>query len=264
MKKVIFIIIILLFLVFLYGHYIEVNNFKVNEYVIDLDVPESFKELKIIHLSDIHYESGQKNLAKVSKKINELDADIVFFTGDLFKTNENYTEEDYEYLQDFLTNIEANYYKYAVIGDTDEIRLEKYKDLLYKADFKLLDNESTLFFYKDNTPINIIGLSDNFNLEELLTSDVTYDNAIVLTHKPDTIQNINNEKVKAIFSGHSLGGVINMPFYGGLIKKDGAQTYVDKYYFVNNTYLYINNGIGNENFNFRLFNTPSINVYRFK
>ncbi len=263
MKKVLFIIIILLFAIFLYGHYIEVNNFKINEYEIKLDVPDSFKELKIIQLSDIHYESKKENLEKISDKINDLEADIIFFTGDLFKSGEKYTEDDYTYLKNFLTNIKANFYKYAVIGDNDEDYLDKYKDMLYSADFKLLDNESTLFFYKDNMPINIIGVNDNFNLQELITKDVEYNNAILLTHKPDTIQKINSEKVKVAFSGHSLGGVINMPFYGGLIKKDGAKVYVDKYYSVNNMDLYISNGIGNEDFNFRLFNTPSINVYRF-
>ena len=50
MKKIIFIIIIIFVSIFLYGKYIEVNNFKIKEYTISSEfIPESFKELKIIH-----------------------------------------------------------------------------------------------------------------------------------------------------------------------------------------------------------------------
>lgn len=263
MKKIIFIIIILLFGIFLYGHYIEVNNFKAHEYEIKAEVPNSFKELKIIQVSDILYESKKENLDKIVDKINDLDADIIFFTGDLFKKEQTYTEDDYTYLAKSLSNMKSNYYKYAIIGDNDKNNLEKYKSIINEASFKLLDNESTLFFYKDKLPINIVGMQSDGNLDELLTKDTDYDVALVLTHEPDTINNINDARVKAVFAGHSLGGIINIPFYGGIIKKTGAKTYVDNYYIINNTELFISNGIGNESFNFRFLNTPSINIYRF-
>ena len=40
--------------------------------------------------------------------------------------------------------------------------------------------------------------------------------------------------------------------------------YYDPYYKIDNTDLYISGGIGVSNFNFRLFNRPSYNLYRFK
>ena len=43
----------------------------------------------------------------------------------------------------------------------------------------------------------------------------------------------------------------------------GSNTYTDDYYKVNNTELFVNNGIGYKLFLFRFLNTPSINVYRF-
>ena len=53
MKKILFIIIILLTLLFLYGRYIEPNNIIIKEYTINTEkIPESFKELKIVHFSD--------------------------------------------------------------------------------------------------------------------------------------------------------------------------------------------------------------------
>ena len=266
MKKIFLFLIIIVVCIFLYGHYVEINNFKIHEYTIDTkDIPESFKDLKIVHFSDLLYEpSYSKNLEKLVNNINQENADIIIFSGDLFKDGIKYSDEDYKYLSDNLKKIKASLYKYAALGDNDEKFLDKYKDILYDADFKLLNDESTLLFYKDETPINIVGITNPNKIEELLTKDEEYNYSLVITHKPDNITYLSNYDVDTILSGHSLGGLVNVPYYGGLIKKDGAETYINGTYEVNNTNLYISNGLGYENFNFRLFNTPSINVYRFK
>lgn len=266
MKKILFFIFFLLIALFLYGKYIEVNNFKIKYYTINNhDVPDSFKDLKILHFSDILYNSDapDKFLEDLSKNINDEKADIIIFSGDLFKSDEKYTDDDYNTLKNFLSTLEASLYKYAVVGDNDKTNLDIYKDILYESDFNLLDNENTLLFYKDITPINILGISNTENLNDLLLTDVEYNYSIVITHQPDIISELINYNVNTILSGHSLGGMINVPFYGGILKKDGSQKYINDYYLLDNKELFISNGIGYEKFNFRLFNTPSINVYKF-
>ena len=58
MKKFIIFLILIISLIFLYGKYIEPNNFKIKEYsVIDTNIPESFNGYKIIHLTDLYYEN---------------------------------------------------------------------------------------------------------------------------------------------------------------------------------------------------------------
>lgn len=266
MKKVIIVIIILLVLIFLYGRYIEINNFKIKEYTItNGNIPLSFEEIKIVHFSDLLYYHGYntKNLDKLVKNINNIKPDVIIFSGDLFKKNESYNEDDYNILKETLSNMEASLYKYAVIGDNDEEYLEQYKDLLYESDFQLLDNENMLFFYKDNTPINIIGLTNLDNIETLLETDTEYNYEIVIIHKPDNFDKLSNYGINTILSGHSLGGIVNIPYYGGIITTKGAKKYVNDYYKLNNSEIFISNGLGYHSFNFRLFNTPSINVYRF-
>ncbi len=265
MKKFLVIIVLLLILTFLYGRFIEVNNLKVNYYNLpSSNVPESFKELKIVHFSDLLYEPKDvKILDKLEKKVNNEDADIIIFSGDLLKEGVKYQDNDYKKLKDTLKKMSASLYKYAVIGDNDQKYLEEYKDILYESDFILLDNESKLLFYKDENPIRIMGLSDTSKVEELLQTDVDAKYTLAITHQPDNFKKISNYNINCVLSGHSLGGIINIPFYGGIIKKDGSKKYVNGNYTDNNSKLYIVNGLGYHKFNFRLFNSPSINVYKF-
>lgn len=267
MRKVIIIGILLLLSIFLYGKYIEVNNLKVNYYEIKGDVPNSFTDLKIVHFSDILYKHDDKNqdklLNKLVEKINEEKADIIIFSGDLLKNNTSYNDTDYENLKKYLSSMQASLFKFAVLGDNDESYLDKCKDLLYESEFKLLDNENMLLFYKDNTPINVIGLTNTKDIDNLFKPDTEVSYNLVITHQPDKINNLNNQDVDVMLSGHSLGGIIHLPYFGGLIKKEGATNYVNDYYKVNDTDLYVSNGVGYNNFNFRLLNRPSINVYKF-
>ena len=266
MRKFLIIIGLIIICLFLYGKYIEINNLKIHEYTIyNEKISNSFKELKIVHFSDILYkqDSNKDYLKDLTTKINEQNPDIVIFSGDLFFKGEKYNNEDIKFLKEMLNSIDSSLFKFAVIGDNDKNYLDKYKDILYESEFILLDNENKLVFYKDVTPINVIGLTDTNNVESLLESDVTYSYTLAITHEPDNLKDLSNYKIDTILSGHSLGGIINIPYYGGIITNDGAKTYINDYYELNNSEIFISNGIGNKKFEFRLFNTPSINVYRF-
>lgn len=267
MRRIIIIIFLLCTLVFLYGRYIEVNNFTTKEYTINsTEIPDSFTDLKIVQFSDILYDKDFHFWDKLVDEINKNTPDIIIFTGDLFKKGVTYDDNDYDTIKKYLSKMEANLSKFAVIGDNDQEYIEKYTDILYETDFELLDNENKLFFYKDNTPINIIGITDFNNIPDfnsLLSSDVEFNYNLVITHTPDTVLQLAPYNIDCVLTGHSLGGIINLPFYGGIIKKNGAKTYINDYYKIQNTDLYISNGLGYEDFNFRLFNTPSINIYRF-
>ena len=62
----------------------------------------------------------------------------------------------------------------------------------------------------------------------------------------------------------NLNGSINIPYLKKLFLPTDAKKYYEPHYQINNTNIYINNGIGVDRINFRLFNHPSINFYRIK
>lgn len=257
--KILFIFIILISCFYLYGRYINPSYFKVHEVAIkDSSFPKDYNGLKIAQFSDLHYgrTTNEETLKKLVKELNNLNADIIIFNGDLFD-QKNISVKNSELMISYLKKLNAKLFKFAVLGDYDKRNQNTIKAILEKSNFILLENESKLVYNDSNTPLNFIGLSDTSKIKELYENE--YYN-ITLMHQPDDVKKLQNTKIA--FAGHSLGGQIKIPFIGGLRKIEGAKTYIDSYYEVNNTKLYITNGIGTQDFSIRLFNSPSITLYR--
>lgn len=235
----------------------------VKEYSIDYDnLPESFYGLKVVHITDINY--GQKvnknKLDKVLKKINSISPDIVVFTGNLIHPNKNLSQNDKEIIIKFLNEIDASTGKYMVKGKNDS---NSFDEIVAETDFEYLDNEAKLIYYKGYTPIQLLGFSSKIDnnitdyREDLFT--------LAIVHEPDNTNRIlQNYSPNLVLAGCSLNKQLNIPYIKDLIKVDGALTYNEEYYRVNNTDLYISSGIGTLKYPFRLFNHPSFNLYRLK
>ena len=127
---------------------------------------------------------------------------------------------------------------------------------------KIKDNEYVYLYNNNQTPILLIGLDTNINLENAFKYEDNNNYKIVLSHYPDNFNLINDKNINLFLSGNSLNGQVRLPFLGGIIKKDGSKKYYDEKYYINNTNIFISNGLGNPKYDIRLLNTPSINFYR--
>lgn len=256
MKKVVKIISIILIIsltILSYGMFIGSRYTFVNEHKItDKKIPNSFHGLKIVQISDLLYPSLKSNdLDKLTKKINELKPDILVFTGNIKRNNYELTKKDITTLNKFFNSLNSNIKKYAIYGNNDNDNL---KLIFENTNFLILDNQEDIIYNGENESIKIIG----FKAKKIDFSNITESNdyTICLLSNPDKITKVSNT-CQVVFSGETLGGEIKLPFTKGL----DNHTYYKNYYLINQTKLYINNGLGN-NYNLRLFNHPSINFYR--
>lgn len=267
MKK--FLIIFFLFLVITlgYGFFIGSKYITVREYsYINNKISDAHHGLKIVHFSDLHYGTTMKikELKKIVKEINLLTPDIIFFTGDLFDKNLNYSEDE---ISDFLktfNQLKPEIAAYIIKGNYDY--QDDYYKIIDETNFKLLNNTLELFYYDDVNPIAIIGLGSSLekdsNIEKVfeeLDDDLF---TILLIHEPDQIKDINLDLVDLVLAGHSHNGQVRLPFIGSLLKINGAKLYYDEEYLIGNTSLYISGGLGTSRIPIRLFNPPSFNFYR--
>jgi len=85
--KIFIFIFIILLAIFIYGKFINPKSLTVKEIAIyDEKLNKDYNGLKIAHFSDLHYgrTTTEKELKKVINNLNDLNPDIVIFTGDLF------------------------------------------------------------------------------------------------------------------------------------------------------------------------------------
>ncbi|MBQ6282396.1 MAG: metallophosphoesterase [Bacilli bacterium] len=264
--KIIFVIIILLILLFILGRYIGNSGLKVREYKVINKNLKTFYGMKIVHFSDLHYGNivKEEKLKKLVKMINKTKPDIVIFTGDLIAKNVKIDDNVVDTLSKNLSHIESIYGKYYVTGNNDKSN-KYYEAIMNTGGFKSIDETYDIIYSKDNKSLFIAGVDVDKSLNSKTIESLNmneYDYKILALHYPDKIDDNIKYNFDLILAGHSLNGQVRLPVIGAVIKPQNAKKYYDPYYRIDNTSIYITNGIGNNSINYRLLNTPSFNLYR--
>ncbi len=267
--KILFFIIFILIIILLYSRFIGTKGLKVKEYkIVNENFTDNFYGLKIVHITDLHYgnTTNKSDLKKIVDKVNLIKPDIIVFTGDLL--DEELSNEELEEFKSILNNMKSNIKKYAVNGNHDE----NFSEILKETGFTDLNNNYDSLYNSNNSVILFSGINtnddindaikniNNFLSDEQNTNNIIY--KIMLMHEPDKILDFDYNNYDLILAGHSHNGQITIPFIGSLYKPNGSKKYYKDYYELEGTKLYISGGIGTSTLKFRLFNKPSINLYR--
>ena len=249
-------------------------------------LPEAFRGFKIVHISDIH--SGSFTDIKAVQKgidmINQQQADIILFTGDLV----NYQAAEMEPYIDIFKSLKANYGVYSILGNHDygfpnKEKADDIKSLhLRNADavasvhqrlgWKLLRNDHVMI-KKDNEVIALLGVENisakvGFpsygNLSAACSGTAHFPFKILMTHDPSHWEAEVTSKFKDIYltlSGHTHGMQFGVELPGF---KWSPVKYVYKQWagLYNNDHqkLYINRGFGFIGYPGRVGILPEITV----
>lgn len=272
LRIIIIVAVFLIAIVVLYSRFIGTTGLIVKEYPIRTnELNEDYDGLKIIHFSDLHYKStiDINYVKKLVKKINELKPDIVVFTGDLVESNVTLDDKEVKNLTKELDRINPTIETLAVIGNHDYDH-DYWNQIVPNLNWKVLDNTYEYVYSNSTTPILFVGFDDlregtpdYANAFSYLNTDSNDRYTIVLAHEPDQIDEIKDYNFDLYLSGHSHLGQIRVPLVGAIYTPVGSKKYYDEHYYVNDADLYISGGIGTSLLKLRLFNRPSINLYRF-
>lgn len=262
--------------IYLYGTYIEIKNYKTYDYKIESSkITDNFDGFTIVHISDIHYGRvlENKELNKIVKMINKVKPDIVVLTGDLIDKNTKMTTDMAATIAKTLNKIKATSGKYAINGNHDT-KFDEWDSIINDSGFMNLNNNYDTIYNGGYDYLLLAGVSSFKDKESIVNKNQKTTNFlnefekdgpiynILLMHEPDYIDDLEDNKYDLILAGHSHNGQINIPFIGAIIKPEGARKYYDNHYKIGNSDLYISNGLGVSEYNFRIFNSPSFNVYR--
>ena len=250
-KFLLFIILLIIYAFFLGPKGIYIKDYKITSKKIN----DSMHGLKILQFSDLSYGStvNMHDVKKIVKKINECNADIVIFTGDLLEKNKDIDEDDKKKIIKYFKNIKSEYGKYYVTGEDD---FEDTETILNTSGFINLDNNYQYVYISNN---DFIALLSKNNIKEYANTNMETGFNILSIHNPKVIDKYKNYNLDMAISGHTNNGYINIPYIKNLFINS---KYNKNYQKVGKTKLFINPGIGTKKVHVRLFNHPTLYLYR--
>jgi hypothetical protein len=224
-----------------------------------------------VQFSDTHlgFQYTLDQLKKLAGSINDLQPDMIVFTGDLVDEPHLYHWDNK--LIDILRSLQAKHGKYWIYGNHDHggYGTEIVFDVMEQADFTLLKNSNVLI-EKDNDRFVLAGIDDVLlgkpDIEEALQNVNPDLFTVLLAHEPDYADVTVNYPVDIQLSGHSHGGQIRFPFLGHLYTPAYAEKYVEGKYTLQNgkLELYVNKGIGTTRLPYRFLCQPEIHLFTLK
>ncbi len=239
-------------------------------------LPEGFDGYKIVHLSDIHgHEYGQGN-EKLLALVAEQEPDLIVVTGDLI--DQKGQLEMIPALAKGLSAIAPTYY---VTGNHEWAvgtgAVKELKSLLSQYGVKPLSNQYEIL-ERDGARIVLAGVDDPNGYADQTTPEELYAwiqgeapglFTVLLAHRNDHFGQYANAGYDFVLSGHGHGGIVRLPFVGGLIGTDRRffPEWTSGIYTVGDSTLFVSRGLGNNTVpfkGFRIFNRPELAVVTLK
>ncbi|MFY0643917.1 MAG: metallophosphoesterase [Bacteroidia bacterium] len=272
-----------------YGIVRGAHNYRVLNRELKIDgLAKEFHGLKILQISDIHAGSfwSKEAVKRGVELINEQDADLVFFTGDLV----NNRSSEFEGYVHVFDKVKASIGVFSVLGNHDygdysswpdkngmtkRENLEQLVEYQKSIGWNLLLNDSVII-EREGKKLAVIGVenwgshgfSQYGDLEKAYKGSEGADLKLLLSHDPShwRAQVLPNySDITATFSGHTHGmqfGVDNKYVKWSPIKyryPEWADLYQEGKQF-----LYVNRGFGYLGYPGRLGFTPEITVFELK
>ena len=212
----------------------------------EISMPGLIKEIKIMHLSDIHlgHFRGVKYLDSLVEKTLAMEPDLVAITGDLFDGRKQMKPEVLEPLKKLKVPV------YFIAGNHDGYSgIGKIKKMLGEKGIRVLENEVVR-----SGALQIVGLEhmraddggrsvhaspEGKTIREVL-SELTIESdtiTILLHHSPDGIKYAREAGINLYLAGHTHGGQLFpvtflndllFKYNRGLYQYNGMQIYVSR------------------------------------
>jgi len=235
------------------------------------DLPSPFHGYRIVQLSDIHLDEFTEPffLEHVVHKVNALAPDLVLLTGDFitrgsltFVASTHAAHRCAEILSTLTSPL-----RYAILGNHDvSVSASLVIRSLTSNGTPVLVNEHVAI-ERNGSRIWLCGSDDLCASHPDINRTVPANPdgpVLLMAHEPDyadiVVNHPRGQLVDLMFSGHSHGGQVRLPFVGPLILPPLGEKYVQGYFRFDKMQLYVNRGIGTVGLPFRLNCPPEITV----
>jgi len=223
------------------------GRIEVTEHRIRLNaLPESFRGLRIVQLSDIHHGLFLPFHAVLDavEMANRLQPDVIALTGDFVTYSRAYIEP----VAAILGTLRARHGVFAVLGNHDfRVDAAEVTRALHRHGVEVLRNRHTQLRSAGQS-LPIAGIDDLWygaDLPRALRGIRPGAPTILLSHNPKIIRRAAHYQVGLVLSGHTHGGQINLPFAGTVFGRSPERMrYKSGWDRLGPTQIYVSRGIG--------------------
>lgn len=242
-------------------------------------LPKAFDGSKVVMLSDLHDNVYKISLEKLYDMIVGQQPELVVVAGDLLTRKHSDGSDE---VVGLLKRLADRYPVFFANGNHEtkvKIYTEKYGDrydrlmmALKKAGVKILNNDH-IDYRKNDAVIHIYGLEidkDYFlirnrpSMPEDYISGLIGDSldgfGILIAHNPMFFSQYAAWGADLVFSGHVHGGIIRLPFVGGVVNPDYTlfPHYDGGEYHEKDSVMLLGRGLGTHTINVRINNPPEL------
>ena len=223
------------------------------------------RPISILHLSDIHFIKTPGSKRRFFQKLSMLNPDLIFLTGDIIDNNEGI-----DTAVRFISGLRARYGTFLVLGNheyydyqwLDNVRYHvglsktsatRNNVSLFIAELKkigvhVLVNEPMRLEVHGN-PVFIGGTDDpvtqRVDFERTLHGMGPQSLNILLAHHLDALLKLSHHGVDLVFSGHTHGGQIRLPFLGPIVCETKLpRRYVEGLHEYKGMTVFVSRGLG--------------------
>ena len=260
-------------LTMLYGYVVGQRELRVRVVPLPLrGLTGSAGRLRIAQISDLHV--GQNltlpQLRDFVTQVNVLEPDLICVTGDIVDS----PLADFATFFPVLGELAARYGVYAILGNHDHYAGADHvvAELRRWTNFHVLRDDAVTLDL-DGGRLHVIGLDDrgrdwargvlsDARLAELVAKAPAGAPILLLSHRPDLFKQAAAAGVALTLSGHTHGGQIALPWFGG--RRRNLAEFITPFdrglYRRDASYLYVNCGLGVTGQRIRLFTPREISV----
>lgn len=256
-----------------YGYRVEPTWLELNHLQVPVaGLAPAFAGFRIAQLTDFH---GKHNvtddyLGEAVALTTAQQPDTIVLTGDFVHAGFKHVDR----VAEVLGQLRAPHGVYAVLGNHDfsvrnALGFRRYRhlhravgDALQRRGIRVLRNESVCL-EREQAKLYLSGVEDLWSrvcdLDQALQGLPADVPRVVLAHNPRTVEHLNGHRCDLMLSGHTHGGQVHVPGLGRPTLGKRARRFAAGLYQINDTYLYVNKGIG-FGFRFRFGVRPEVAV----
>lgn len=238
------------------------------------NLPNGFEGLCIVQLSDLHAcKFGEKN-CRLSELVKKEKPDCIFATGD-FIDRDSCVYRGFLDLLDSLEGICPVYFSFGNhegwIGMRRPDELNAFLCELKRRGVYIL-NDCAADLTANGASARVYGLTPERDIkyntiemtgEKMLSKIGAADKDefnILLAHEPQFFEAYEKWGASLVFSGHVHGGIVRLPFLGGLVSSDSGlfPKYNAGLYEKGKCKAVVSRGVGCSHIKFRFLNIPEV------